>query len=162
MAVFCGKEEQFASAYKRNADMLYRIALSYLSRSHDAEDACQEAFAKYIASPPPFINENAERAWLIRVTVNCCKDMLRRRRLRDHAPLDDAMELSYTDEPLSEVTSLLSSISVKNRSVVILHCLEGFSVEESAKLLGISVSAAKMRLLRGREELRAYQNKEED
>ena len=70
--------------YDKYSDMLYRIALSELLNSYDAQDAVQDVFAKYIKASPRFHDDNHERAWFIRVTVNRCRDLLRHRNLNNH------------------------------------------------------------------------------
>ncbi len=149
---------EIAQAYDRHADVLYRLALSHLGSREDAEDAVQDAFAKYISAAPDFPNEEQERAWLIRVTVNCSLDLLRKRKHRNHVPLEELEEvLPAAEEPqdsAAELLETLRSIPEKLRSALVLHHLEGCSVEQTARALGISVSAVKMRLSRGREVLK--------
>lgn len=147
--------EDIARAYDRHADVLYRLALSQLQNREDAEDAVQDAFARYIAAAPSFPDEGQERAWLIRVTVNRCRDLLRRRGHRAYIPLEDVAETLPQPQPDSGTPLLetLRRIPEKHRAAIVLHHLEGYGVEQTAKLLGISVSAVKMRLSRGREAL---------
>lgn len=150
------------AAYDAYADMLYRLALSHLGSEHDAEDAVQDAFAKYITSAPEFTDDAHERAWLIRVTVNRCHDMARQRSVRTHEPLDEG--LNVPDKPQTDSSGLLdalSRISEKYRTVIVLHHLEGFSVTEVASMLRITASSVKMRLSRGREQLALLLSKEE-
>ena len=70
------------AAYDKYANMLYRLAFSHLQRREDAEDAVQDVFTKYMNTSPRFTDDEHERAWLIRVTVNRCHDMLRRGKIR--------------------------------------------------------------------------------
>lgn len=69
------------------------LALSHLGRREDAEDAVQDVFTKYVGTSPRFSDDEHERAWLVRVTVNRCHDMQRRGKLRCHDSLDDISEL---------------------------------------------------------------------
>jgi len=140
--------------YNMHADMLYRLALSYLQNSEDAMDAVQDVFVKYTAATQAFKDEEHKKAWLIRVTVNRCNDMLRQRKIRGYLPLEEISETaSKTEESDSDILKCLDKIPLKNRAAVILHYLEGYSVEETAEILKVSVSAVKMRLKRGREAL---------
>lgn len=166
MGIFRHWHESLEAVYERNADMLYRLALTYLHNSSDAQDAVHDVFVKYMKKPLKSNNSEHERAWLIRVTINHCLDMLRRRKYRDYIQLDEISETltaESADMPTeaSDVMESLALIPEKNKSAIILHCLEGYSVEETAKILGISVSAVKMRLSRGREALREILNKED-
>lgn len=153
----CRREAEIAAVYDRNADMLYRVAMSYLNNSEDAQDAVQDTFARYISAAPSLEGEEQERAWLIRVTVNRSLDLLRQRKRRSYIPLEEAGELIDRPDGREDWHALMQTLSrvpEKHRSAIVLHHLEGFSVESTAKLLGISVSAVKMRLSRGREGLR--------
>ncbi len=149
---------EIALAYDRHADVLYRLALSHTQSREDAEDVVQDVFAKYISAAPTFPDEEQERAWLIRVTVNRSMDLLRRRKHRGYVPLDEVEEVLPAEEGshdlISEVRETLKHIPEKFRAAIVLHHLEGCSVEQTARALGVSVSAVKMRLSRGREALK--------
>ena len=147
------RQTSLETAYIRYGDLLYRLALAELQRPQDAEDAVADAFERYLTSAPRFKNAEAERAWLIRVTVNRSRDLYRHRRIRTHEPLESAENLGTTDEA-KEVLLALSELPIKYRSVIALHYLEGFSVTEIATILNLSDSAVKMRLARGREQLK--------
>ena len=64
-------------------NLLYRLCYSILLVREDAEDAVQDVFLKYYRKQPTFADEDHEKAWFIRVAVNHCKDVLRRRKLRE-------------------------------------------------------------------------------
>ena len=152
------------AVYRQYADALYRIALSHLQNPDDAQDALQDVFEKYITLPVKPLSENHTKAWLIRATINCCHDKHRRDKYRRSEDFEKALlvaDLSADSEGLVSLMQKLDTLQSKLLDVVILHCLEGFTLEETAKLLRISLSAAKMRLQRAREQLRAL-NKEED
>lgn len=154
MADIISLKNDIEAVYDMYADMLYRLSLSYLQNTEDARDAVQDVFIKYATASDIFKDDEHKKAWLIRVTVNCCNDMLRRRKLRNYVPLDEISEtVALDDESSSDIMNCLKLIPPKNRAAVILHYLEGYSVEETAKVLKISVSAVKMRLKRGREAL---------
>ncbi len=150
-----------AEVYDKYADMLYRLALSHTQSREDAEDAVQDVFTKYIATSPRFRDSEHERAWLVRVTVNRCHDLVRRSKLRTHDSLDDITDLPSEETPAAGVLKTLAELPEKYRTAIALHYLEGFSVEEISKMLGISLSAAKMRLSRGRELLKNILTDEE-
>ena len=145
-----------AAAYERNADALFRIALAQLQNSEDAQDAVQDAFSRFLKHLPTFDSYEQERAWLIRVTVNVCHDLQRKRRYRSHLSLDDAIEVADADASLQSdeknaIMSAISALPEKYRIAVVLHYLEDLSVDKASRALGISESAMKMRLLRARE-----------
>ena len=151
------------AVFLQYGDMLYRVALAQLGNDDDAQDAVQDVFVKYIAAPPTFDNENHEKAWFLRTTVNQCHDLNRRNKIRTFFPLDDAQHIaSESQEGLHDLLSLVSQLPPIYKDVVILHSLEGFSVEETAKILDISLSATKMRLSRAREILQILRQEEND
>lgn len=142
-------------AYEKYADMLYRLALSHLKNPHDAEDTVQDVFIKYINHFSILKDEEHERAWLIRTTVNRCYDLLKYNSKRNHMALDEINEIAAEEKELhTEIFQILEKLPAKNKTVIILHYLEGFSVEEIARMLHLSTSAVKMRLSRGREQMK--------
>lgn len=160
-APFRKKDRDIERAYSEYADMLYRLALTYMRCREDAEDAVHDAFIAYIEKAPAFDDGEHEKAWLCRVTVNKCRDLLRRRAVRTHASLDEIEEPAVTDEIPADISSVIESLPDGLRVCVTLHYLEGFSVEEVAEIVGVTVPAVKMRLLRARERLRTTLGREE-
>ena len=149
------------TTYRRYADMLYRIALSYTERREDAEDAVHDVFIKYLEKAPFFADETHEEAWFVRVTINRSLDIVRARGRRSFAELDENSDVPDTDENgASDILRAVNGLPPKYKSVILLHCLEGKTVESTAMALGLSVSAVKMRLMRGREMLRAKMESE--
>ena len=155
MTPFRSKEQEFETIYELYADMLYRLALSYMKQKEDAEDIVQDVFTKYFCGFHLPLSGEQEKAWFIRVTINQCHDALRKRSYRLHDSVEDVAEVAGAtmDEP-DELFDVLQNIPDKYKDVIILHYLEGYSVEEITKMLGISASATKMRLKRGREFLK--------
>lgn len=155
MAIFLNNEQLFETVYSSYANMVYRLALSYLNHKEDAEDVVQDVFTKYMCGLHFPMDKEHEKAWFIRVTINQCHDSLRRRKHRTHTSLDEMENLpGYEQEMPFMLRETLKNLPEKYKSVIILHYLEGFSVQEIAKICRISVSATKMRLSRGRELLK--------
>lgn len=154
--LFQSRALDLAGLYDRYANMLYRLALSYLRSDEDARDAVQDVFIKVVEQTPRFRDVEHQRAWLVRATINRSCDLLRRRSVRTSVPLDQAANLpAHVSNEAQEVLDCLSRVPEKYRAAVTLHDLEGFSVEETARMLRISQSAVKMRLHRGRLQLKA-------
>ncbi len=156
-----GSSVDVAGVYDRYADVLYRLALTHLGNGEDAEDAVHDVFAKFISASPSFHDAEHEKAWFIRATVNRCHDIYRRNSKRNHLPLEEAENILHTHEDEPEIVKLVHSLPEKYKSAIIIHYLEGYSVEETAKILSISVSAVKMRLSRGRDYIKELIRKEE-
>ena len=147
------QNSQFEILYSKYSNLLYRIALSQLGNKEDAEDAVQDAFIKMLSSSFKFSSDSEEKAWSVKVLVNGCRDILRKRRVRFAVPLDELVDVPSPSEESHRLFEAISNLSEKHRIPVILHYLEDFSIEEISKALSLSVSGVKMRLLRGREEL---------
>lgn len=133
-------------------DMLYRTAWLLLGNPHDVQDALQETLLRYLEKSPAFVSLEHEKAWLLRVTANCCKDCLRSRRRHTHADLEPLRECL----PAQETRHLqeLYTLPAKWKTVLILHYFEGYSVKEIAGILGLTENAVKKRLQRARDALR--------
>lgn len=138
---------------------LYRLCTVMLGNREDAQDAVQDCFLRYIIKAPDFTDEAHEKAWLIRVASNVCKDILRKRKHSSFLSLEEIRNIS-TSEDNAQILGLLSSLDEKYRIVVHLHYVEGYDVNETSSMLGLSVSAVKKRLQRGREMLREIYERE--
>lgn len=161
MRLFHRTKPDIEGAYQRHADSMYRLALARLCSDADAQDAVQDVFVNFMSTAPVFESADHERAWFLRATVNRCYDLMRRNQVRQAVPLDEALGVAAQDQAgVTELMELLQQIPEIYKDTVILHCLEGYSLEETAKILEISLSAAKMRLSRAREALRALREEE--
>ncbi len=151
------QNEALASAYDKHSDMLFRLALAQLGNSEDAMDAVHDVFLKFFDIRPDFKDSEHERAWFIRSTVNRCHDIQHHKKIRSHPSLDEIGDVAAHGDNGEEPRQLyraLSALPEKYSSVITLHYLEGFSVEEIASMLRITQSGIKMRLSRGREALK--------
>lgn len=161
MALFHKNVQLFETVYSSYADMVYRLALSYLNHREDAQDVTQDVFTKYMCGLHIPMDKEHEKAWFIRVTINQCHDCLRRKKHRMHISLDEMEDFPGHEQEIPfMLQETLQCLPEKYRTVVILHYLEGFSVQEISSICKISVSAVKMRLLRGRELLKEELRKE--
>lgn len=135
------------------SDMLYRICVVMLGNDADAQDAVQDTFCKYLERSEKFVDKEHEKAWLIRVATNRCRDMLRFRLRHPKVDLEE-ITAGYEDPECSEVLAELMKLPLPVKSAVYLHYIEGYKTAEVAELLKISTNAVKKRLQRGREMLR--------
>ncbi len=145
-------EAEFLPLFDQYHDMVYRLALSCTHSPQDAEDAVQAVFLKLL-SGGPLPAPGKERAWLAQVTVNFCRDLLRAGARRRWEPLD--ADIPFSDPEESALFDAVMALPAKYRAAVHLHYYEGYSYEETARLLHTSPSAVSMRLHRARKLLRS-------
>lgn len=148
-------EAEVDQAMERYADTVWRICTVHLKNHADTEDIFQTVFLKYALRPGIFRDQEHEKAWFIRVTVNACRDLLRRFRRTAAVPLE-----TVADQPAPlppdhrEVLEAVQALPEKYRDVVYLHYYEGYTAPEIARLLGKNVNTVYTLLTRSRELLR--------
>lgn len=142
--------EEAVAAY---SNMLYKICIVMLCNEQDAQDAIQETFCRYLEKKPDFTDSEHEKAWLIQVITNICRDMLRFRSRHPKVSIDEITD-SYTSTDDKDILTELLDLPIRHRTVIYLYYVEGYQVREVASLLKISEHAVKKRLQRGREQLR--------
>lgn len=140
-------------AVMKYSDMLYRICIVMLCNEQDAQDVVQDTFCRYLEKRPVFRDAEHEKAWLIRVASNICRDMLRFRIRHPKASIEE-VENRLTEPEQVETLRELLELPVKQKTAMYLHYVEGYSVKEVADIMGITEGAVKMRLRRGREQMR--------
>ena len=144
---------------KTYGNMLFRICLITLGNAGDAEDAVQETFVKYLLKAPEFENAEHEKAWLITVATNKCKDILR---FKNRHPVVDVEEVKAfaKENSQSGILDALMTLPDKFRTVLVLYYVEEYPIADIARIIGKSTSAVKMRLQKGRKLLRETYRKE--
>lgn len=103
------------------ADLILRLSYTYLSHTHDAQDICQTVFLKLIERRPAFASSEHEKAWIIRTTINACKDHLKSHWRKTTVPIEAAQ---HVPAPSAEPGSILASVNLlppKYRAVIYLH-----------------------------------------
>ena len=130
-------------------DMLYRICILMLKNESDAEDVIQETLIQYGLKAPQFENSEHEKAWLIRVSTNKCRDLIRYR-VR-HPQVDENTILKICNESSeSGILEALTAVPEKYRLVLTLYYVEEYRIDDIARIINRTVSAVKMRLQKGR------------
>lgn len=142
-------------------NMLFRICLVMLSNEKDAEDVVQDTFITYLTKTPTFNDSEHEKAWLITIATNRCKNMRRYNFIRKHMDISDVQLYSKDDENYGLLDQLMK-LPNRHKIVLLLYYVEGYKVDEIANILTITVSAVKKRLQRGRELLRERFRKENE
>lgn len=136
-------------------DRLFAAAFQVCGNAADAEDAAQEALLRYHISEKQFESEQHVRAWLLRVAINCAKNLSRSFFRRNTVPLETYMEtLEFDSGESREIFREVMSLPETYRLVIHLYYYEDYSVAEIGKILGLTESNVKVRLSRGRQLLR--------
>ncbi len=145
------------------ADTVRRLCMVHLKNSADTEDIFQTVFLKYVLSSVSFENEEHEKAWFIRVTINACRDMLRNLFRRRTVSLDEVMEQPAVLAPdHREVLEAVLSLPEKYRQVIYLHYFEEYSAPEIGKILGKNVNTVYTLLTRSKKLLKEKLGGNED
>lgn len=146
---------EFEDAVRRYQDMVYRVALHALGSSADGEDAVQEVFLRLYTRQQPFDSEEHRRRWLIRVTVNVCKNTQKSWWRRRRVSLDEVGELPVFDHPQDgALYETVLSLPEKYRVILGLYYYEELTTAQIAQTLGLRQSAVTTRLSRGRNMLK--------
>lgn len=146
-------QDGISEKYYCYKSMLFRIAFSYTGNRHDSEDILQEAFIKLIYHSPEFSGNEDEKRWIIRVTINLCKNHLGSFWHRNRRSIEDVEQYAANEEDRTKILEIINLPS-KYKTVIHLYYYEGYSIAEIARILKLSISAVKMRLKRGRELLK--------
>ena len=145
-------KKNLRNAVMKYGNTLYKICIVILCDEQDTQDAIQDTFCRYLEKKPVFHDEEHEKAWLIRVATNRCRDMLRFK-MRHPKVCIDGLEDSLAAPEQRETLRELLELPVRQRTVIYLHYVEGYRIKEIAEILKISEGAVKMRLQRGREQM---------
>ena len=148
-------EEEAARAIGQYGDMVRRLCLVHLKNPVDTEDIFQNVFLKYVLSPVVFESPEHEKAWLIRVTLNACKDLVKSFFRSRTVPLEELLDQpAPLLEEHREVLEAVLALPRKYRDAVYLHYYEGYTAAEIGKLLGKNTNTVYTLLTRAREQLR--------
>ncbi len=171
-----GDPDAFGQLVRRHRDRLWAVALRTTGNPEEAADALQDALVSAYRRAGSFRGDAAVTTWLHRVVVNACLDRLRRSRVRAADPLPDDVEeyadrgslatstaasteatdpaeLTLGHEQRDAVLAALATLAPEQRAAVVLVDMEGYSVEETAALLGCAPGTVKSRCSRGRARL---------
>jgi len=137
--------------FRTYGDMIYRLALVRTRSVADAEDVVQEVFLRCLKNNPSFASAEHQKAWLIKVTINCAKSLLGSAFRRHSVPEDVAGDLVSEDEtPDSTVYDAVMQLPEKYRTAIHLYYYEDYSVKEIASVMRTTESTVKSWLHRAR------------
>lgn len=139
------------------ADLLLRIGKTWLGSLDDAKDICQTVLIKLLENPRDFPDKVQERAWIVRIAVNECKNWRKTAWFRHRVPLDDSLQLAVLDPEPEDgcLLALVQNLPRIYREVIFLRYYEGCEVKEIAALLGRPPALVSTHLKRGKEKLKA-------
>ncbi len=146
--------ENIREIYERHFVTVYRVCFMYLRNVHDTEDAVHNTFMKLIEKQKCFESTEHEKAWLIRVSQNVCKNMLRTNSRRRESPTGDIAvnDSSAVSDVMIELSALPDDLKVP---VYLFYC-DGYNSKEIGSMLHISASAVRSRLQKARERLKEH------
>lgn len=148
-------EQEVNRAVEQYSDMVRRLCMIYLKNHADTEDIFQTVFLKYVLSSVPFENQEHEKAWFIRVTINACKDFIKQFFRRRMVPLDEIMEQPALLPPDNRhVLEAVLSLPAKYKEVVYLHYYEDYTAPQISRILGKNVNTIYTLLTRSRQMLK--------
>lgn len=161
-----GDPQSFAVLFGRHQNRLWAVALRTMRKPEDAADALQDAMISAFRRASGFRGDSQVTTWLHRIVVNACLDRLRHNKVRQVQSLPDDVD---RDLQLADGTDLtagaerwelrrivleaLDSINPDQRAAIVLVDMEGYSVEETAAMLGCATGTIKSRCSRGRAKL---------
>jgi RNA polymerase sigma-70 factor (ECF subfamily) len=156
-----GNNEAFGELVRLHQRRAYAVARAIVATHEDAEDAVQEGFLHAFRALERFRPDQAFGAWLHRIVANAALDIGRRRKVRDADELSDTMASPFrdpaeADELQRRLVAGLQQLTERQRTVIVLHDVEGFRHAEIGEMLGIPEGTARSDLHHARQALRKY------
>lgn len=142
------QSEDIADIFDRYKSVVYRCSYAYCKNSFDSNDIVQEVFLRYIKTAPAFESEEHRKAWLIRVTINCCKKMLGASFRKRTTELDET--ISFEQQENSDLYYVIMDLPTKYRMVIHLYYFENYTVGEIAQATKKSYGSVSTMLYRAR------------
>ena len=154
------EERPFTQKLLESEPMLYRIACALLRSESDRQDAMQETALKAWKNRASLREEQYFRTWISRIMVNECHNLHRKN--SRYVPMEELPDRPAPDSGEQETRLMLESLPEKQRVPLVLHYLEGFSLEEIARVQHISLALVKYRMHQARKALRVEWNGKEE
>ena len=143
--------ERLAETY---ADAILRLSYTYLKNTQDAQDVCQTVFVKLLTEPRSFESPAHERAYILRMAANACKDILKSPWRQRTRPLEDGFQVPAPEAEDGSVLAAVNTLPPHYRAVIYLCYYEGYTVAEIGEILGMPTATVHTRLARGRAKLK--------
>lgn len=143
--------ERLANTY---ADAILRLSYAYLKNTQDAQDVCQTVFVRLLTEPREFESGEHERAYILRMAANACKDLLKSSWRRRTCDLEACAQVPAPETSDGSVLAAVNQLPAHYRSVIYLFYYEGYQASEIGEILGVPTATIHTRLARGRARLR--------
>ena len=144
--------EEIKNMIEKYSGLVYKVAITRSGNIENAEDVFQEVFIKYNQKMPKFENEEHEKAWFIRVTINLTKNLHNQAWNRKTVPLEETIQFEEKEE--ENIFQIVSTLPQNYRTVVYLFYYEGYKIKEISKILKTREGTIKTWLSRARESLK--------
>ena len=143
--------ERLATTYD---DALLRLSYTYLKNTQDAQDVCQTVFVKLLTEPREFESPRHERAYILRMAANACKDLLKSPWRKRTCDLEACMKVPAPEAEDGSVLAAVNQLPAHYRTVIYLFYYEGYDAREIGQILAIPTATVHTRLARGRSKLK--------
>lgn len=151
MVIYTSGKDAFPYAFSQFTDTVYRVAIHNTARKADAEDITQAVFVKLLENNKTFRGEEHLKAWLIRVTINLCRDELRK---SSNTVLCETPLSEISDPTDNSVLEAVRALPENYRNAIYLHYYEGYTAKEIGKILDAKPNTVLSWLSRERAELK--------
>lgn len=145
------RAEYLAETY---ADAILRLSYTYLKNTYDAQDICQTVFVKLLTDPRAFESPEHERAYVLRMAANACKDILKSPWRQRTCGLEACAEVPAPEAADGSLLAAVNTLPPHYRAVIYLYYYEGYQAAEIGTILGVPTATVHTRLARGRAKLR--------
>lgn len=129
------EESHLQHLFLKYSQMLYKISVLMLCNEQDANDAVQDTFIRYLSADRCFGDEEHEKAWLIRVNINICKNMLRFRRMHPTTTYEDLTSCPHSAEDIGLMNALLE-LKEKDQGTAYLILHRGIFLQRNFRIFG--------------------------
>ncbi len=146
--------EQFTGLARKYIDTVFRVALNCLRSPSDADDVTQNVFLKLLKETKDFESEDHVKHWLIRVTINECRSLIRSPWRKTESLEDYEGKLTFEQSVHSDLFYAVMDLPKRYRLPIYLHYYEGYTTEEIGRILKLPRSTVCSQLKRGRELLK--------
>ena len=159
-------ESEFNKKYDKYCNLIYRTAYQYIFNVQLAEDVTQEVFVKLLTYGKSFHDDEHEKAWLLRVTINLCKNILKS---KSYQSLELKNEISVYNSAFEEksdtkmdISTYLKHLSAEQRTAIFLYYFEGLKIKEISKVMNIKENTVKSHLKRAKQNLKMNMEREQN